>query len=315
MPDPQSYPAANPTYERRLVVFIDFLGFKEIVERTTHDPDYLGEILRAMDVLGEIGMEPEIFGSQRLTQFSDSIVLSYRIDEESAVFWLLSQISLAVIGLVERGFLIRGAVTVGDLYHHDRHVVGPAMVRAYEMESKKAKHPRVIIDPEVVRVARQSHAIGHAPDEEEEYVRAFITKDLDGLFFLDYVSWKSVIEVAGGNDKRYPKYLEKLARLIEQGLQHDNAGVAEKYLWLHRQYVDALDLIRTLPADNGYRLENPENCTAIEAMPDMDELAETTKERVAAARKSKWAIFRHLVRSWFRRWLPTARRPDDGQSP
>ncbi|PPJ44734.1 hypothetical protein C0075_24840, partial [Rhizobium sp. KAs_5_22] len=59
----------------------------------------------------------------------------------------------------------------------------------------------------------------------------------------------------------------------------------------------------------------PENCTAIEAMPDMDELAETTKERVAAARKSKWAIFRHLVRSWFRRWLPTARRPDDGQSP
>lgn len=38
-------------------------------------------------------------------------------------------------------------VTVGDLLHTERHLVSPAMVKAYELESKVAKFPRVLLDP------------------------------------------------------------------------------------------------------------------------------------------------------------------------
>src|SRR3954471_23000381 len=49
--------------------------------------------------------------SQQVTQFSDSIVVSYRVDEEAAIFRLLSEVAFCVIDLVERGFLLRGAIT------------------------------------------------------------------------------------------------------------------------------------------------------------------------------------------------------------
>lgn len=41
---------------------------------------------------------------------------------------------------------MRGAVTVGAI-HHDQHIVfGPALNRAYELESKVAFYPRILID-------------------------------------------------------------------------------------------------------------------------------------------------------------------------
>jgi hypothetical protein len=54
--------------------------------------------------------------------------------------------------LAVSGFWIRGAVTVG-LIHHDEHIVfGPALNRAYELESKVAIYPRILIDAPALAV-------------------------------------------------------------------------------------------------------------------------------------------------------------------
>lgn len=42
----------TPAYERRLILFIDFLGFKEVVASTERDPTALGRLLAALDTLG-----------------------------------------------------------------------------------------------------------------------------------------------------------------------------------------------------------------------------------------------------------------------
>ena len=268
----------SPRYEQRIVLFIDFLGFKEIVERTRDDRPFLAHLVKAMDRVGQIGRDNKEFSkSQRITQFSDCIVVSYNVNECSAVFWLLNEVAFCVIDLVERGFLLRGALTVGDLLHTRTHIVGPAMVAAYELESKVAKFPRILIDLGVLAVARRARSELHSPDEEAEYVKGFMTKDMDARYYFDYVSWTSVVEVTGGNDELYPDYLEKVG-----ALQHDNPGVAEKYLWLHDQYVKAIDLIATLPADNPYRLSNPENVTLIEGLPKHDALAKKARKLVTA---------------------------------
>jgi hypothetical protein len=270
-----------PAYENRLILFVDFLGFKESVGKTEGDPAALKRLLDAMDAVGEIGTD-SIFKSHQVTQFSDSIVLSYRIDEKSGVFWLLNEIALGVVTLVLHGHLLRGAVTIGELYHDQRHVVGPAMVRAYELESKVAKFPRVIIDERVIEIARRPQTRTHDPDEEEEYVRHFMTQDADGHYFFDYVSWNSVVAVTGANNDGYPEYLGKLATFLESGLSHEEPSVQEKYLWLHPQYVKAIDLVCGLPTDNAYRLENPEHCDAIESLPTFHLLATSASQAVDA---------------------------------
>ena len=271
-----------------LVLFLDFLGFKELVDRTTHEHTLLKRLIRAMDIVGQIGADNgTLFKSQAVTQFSDSIVVSYRVDERSAVFsWLLNEIALTVVRLAESGFLVRGAVTVGPLYHSDRHVVGPAMNEAYRLESQVAKFPRVVIDERVLKVARRSRSQQHSAQEEENYARAFTTKDADGQYFFDFVSWDSVIHVTGGDNALYGQYLGTLGSIIRDGLRHDDPRVQEKYLWLQPQYVAAIEHIRRLPEDHGFRRENPALCAEIERLPL---LKIDTKLAKAAVKKARSA--------------------------
>ena len=275
---------AEPSYEQRLILFIDFLGFKEIVEGTETHPAALRRLIDALDEIGEMGGSYG-FESQRVTQFSDSIVLSYAANEESGAFWMIQEIALTVITLVMHGYLMRGAVTIGSLYHADRHVVGPAMNQAYEMESKQARFPRVIVDPAVIQLARRHHRDGHTPNEEESYVRSFIVDDADGHLFIDYVGWDAVVEGAGLDNEGYPEYLARLSSLIEKGLTHKDPRVLEKYLWLHPRYVSVLNRFKSLPADHPYRRESWENCEAIETLPDLLKLAANAQIAVDAATK------------------------------
>lgn len=96
-------PRSGTQYEERLILFIDFLGFKEIVGRTASDPAALTRLIDALNDIGRMG-EHNAFASQRVTQFSDSVVLSYAANEESGAFWMINEIALSVMMLAQRGY-------------------------------------------------------------------------------------------------------------------------------------------------------------------------------------------------------------------
>lgn len=277
-----------PRYQKRLVLFLDFLGFKEHVERSAREPAHLARLVAAMDVVGNIGASHKgVLKSQKVTQFSDSIVVSYKVSEPSAVFLLLNEIAFGVLDLAERGFLVRGGVAVGKLYHSKRHVVGPAMNEAYRLESKVAKHPRVLIDPKVLDVARAARRSEHSPDDEAGYVSDFMTKDTDGQYFFDYISWSSVVAITGGENELYGDYLGCLSTLVRDGLRHDDASVQEKFLWLRRRYKAAIAQITALPADHPYRVENAAMCEVIAGLPIFKIDTKLAKAAVKAAARAK----------------------------
>lgn len=274
MPEPK-------TYERRLILFVDFLGFKEIVDRTATDPEALQKVLWAMEQLRAIG-DDAMGESQRFQQFSDCVVLSFRVTEPSGVFYLLNDIGITTITLASAGFMIRGAVTVGDLYHDEQLIVGPAIVRAYELESKSAKYPRVIIDPEALEVGRSHRSNRHSRREESAYLESFLLEDDDGWMFFDWFSWKVVVEAIGADDQAYPNYLARLAATIKTGLAHPVAACAEKYLWVRRHYLRALDHLAE--ANPEHRRLNPEFWEVADGLPRLKKRAAKAKARVAAAR-------------------------------
>ena len=47
----KSAKSEKPQYEKRIILFLDFLGFKEIVEGTAGDPARLANLLKAIDRL------------------------------------------------------------------------------------------------------------------------------------------------------------------------------------------------------------------------------------------------------------------------
>lgn len=274
-------------YEERILLFIDFLGFKDIVGETERDPSRLASLISAMDALGDLKDEYAIFKSEQMSQFSDCVALSYSAQETSGVFYLLHGMALAIVDLAARGYLVRGAVTVGPLYHSKSHVVGPAMVAAYEMESKQAMYPRVIVDPKVFKIAAKHRQPNHDPKDEIGYVRDLIREDTDGQWFCDYVSWNSVVAAFGLEDEAYGDYLYRLSRLIERGLSNANPMVAQKYLWLHRQYLESIDKFSAITPDHDYWQQSPENCMGISELPRFEKLANKATNRVARAGKAR----------------------------
>src|SRR5271170_2889248 len=112
-----------PDYPERIVTFIDLLGFSRDVQRIDEHPGLLLSIdavlsaivrcKRDLDARRESG---ELNYDARLSQISDALVISYRI--EKGVFGrAISHAAFLGNVCVRRGYLPRGIITIGKLVH------------------------------------------------------------------------------------------------------------------------------------------------------------------------------------------------------
>jgi hypothetical protein len=175
----------NPVYETRATLFLDILGFRSLITEGRE-----AELLRAFQMLPQY-MLPDWGGDWddidfQATAFSDCIVCSAKILSKSnyipAAFVCLCAGQLA-LGLLENGIVTRGAVTVGSLYHQGNIVFGPALVEAYELESRIAVYPRIVALPKVYGKINLSLAVVHGADwflKNEPF-----REDFDGIWHLD----------------------------------------------------------------------------------------------------------------------------------
>jgi len=146
----------------RIVAFIDILGFTEKLNLTVNrdgddDERMIDELIAAYRSIRDIwnmDRPNELAGSsttetKRVTVFSDSIVVSFNVDEPSEVFYTLLELKWLVMRMLSQGFLCRGAVSIGKFMHTDEYLFGPALVEAYLLESKAAQYPRITLDRDV----------------------------------------------------------------------------------------------------------------------------------------------------------------------
>lgn len=159
-------------YEDRIVAFIDIMGFKQIIASTidekgnervekTHHVKYLLELVS--NVFEE---HPDLETTKIATQFSDSIVISFKYTEPSQVYHTLVDVLHLHLELVNLKETVRGAICFGKLHHTEKLVFGPGIVKAYEFETTSALFPRIIIEPEVIRVGEKYAIYGHSKETE-----------------------------------------------------------------------------------------------------------------------------------------------------
>ena len=120
-------------YEERFCLFLDILGFKEIINASVSETNNTGtpqtsEIFFGLKriastlnyKLGISGKSGEVIPSSRkVTQFSDSVVVSYHADEIGSLADMLYDVLHLQLKLINRNMLIRGAITRGKLYHSE----------------------------------------------------------------------------------------------------------------------------------------------------------------------------------------------------
>lgn len=232
-------------YDYRICCFIDILGFKNHLDETIQDDGddsikKIEEIKGVIDLSNSILKENDngIFKSKMVTQFSDSIVLSFKIEEKSGVFDALINFLHVSLEFANKGFLTRGGIAVGKLIHTNEHIFGPALVEAYTLESRKAKFPRIILHPDVLEVAQHFPSSHNSSEDELESIHACLSKDDDEYYYIDYIE-KVVTEL---DDHNYGlvSYLRSLKSTILNGLKSDDSSIIEKIEWLRKKYNNYL---------------------------------------------------------------------------
>lgn len=143
-------------FEDRAVAFIDVLGFKSVVERFDSENDNFLEELVGILEEAVPGLDGKVNPSvpreliPKHISISDSIILSAPLtSDEMSSYCGLSTIVMRVIQLthlfLSKGYLIRGGISVGKVWHTDSNIVGPAYQNAYLIETKTGS-PRIELD-------------------------------------------------------------------------------------------------------------------------------------------------------------------------
>jgi hypothetical protein len=190
---------ANPGPTKCLIAYIDLLGFRAALSKA--DAETQQTIFNALKEVAdqnrnfEVIVDPHsenartISISPAFTSFSDNLLISFDLTkiEAGVAFQALMGIRNTACALAHRarefGCLIRGAVTVGQLYHKDRVSFGMGLVEAYELESRVAFYPRVIVAPSVLEL----FSTLAAKDGYTTYDRSMFC-DTDGYWCLDYMT-------------------------------------------------------------------------------------------------------------------------------
>ena len=87
------------------------------------------------------------------------------------------------------------------------------------------------------------------------------------------------------DDDYYSDYLRDISTILRRGFGNTNAGVLEKYLWIHRQYISAIKQFENLKPDHDYRINNPDHYEAVVHLPKLNVEAKRAKSIIAQAKK------------------------------
>ena len=236
-------------YEQRIVAFIDILGFKAIIDETElpNNQDKINNIKEAFDLIGDLLKQhyhPDQIQQVKYSTFSDCIVFSFPVRQTNNLFFsLIPLIWLQAILVWQHNILLRGALTIGEIYHDENMVFGPAMVEAYELESKVAEFPRIILHDKIEADYEQWLAEVRATDDQERIYdleneknytfkpKGLLTKDNDGHYYVDYLE-----KFAGDNPENYVNFIAHIESFIEPYLKPDTApSILKKYIWLYEK--------------------------------------------------------------------------------
>lgn len=206
-------------YEIRYVAFIDILGFKNIIKKSEKKENEIQYIEKAIDIFKSFTNEDSFI----VTQFSDSVVISTKDSEDDfqKLLKCLLEISIKSIGI---WYLLRGGITKGKLIHTKDYLFGPAMNYAYRLESELAIFPRIIIDEN----------LNEEINKQNNY---FLTKDFDGIYFLDYLNPKNFANMTKEDVKTH---LDSIRDALEE-FDKENINdlkIKQKYLWLENKLLN-----------------------------------------------------------------------------
>lgn len=222
-------------YEKKLVAFLDILGFKEYLESNKDKPEKTYDALNKLKRSMCEGRESEDFKEFSISYFSDCILVSVPFPQDDAMllYHFIEHISKVSALLFEgSGILLRGGIAIGDLFHRksEEPVFGPALNDAYWLESKIAIYPRIILHDKCFLLVNEYCSVNGKPNFSK-----ILSRYSDGCVGTDIVKYikRSAPDSLG---------LEGKARRVLRKKFNDAIGEPDVFVkidWLKTEYEKA----------------------------------------------------------------------------
>lgn len=234
------------SYEKRVVAFIDILGFKKIIKDSQTNPQIVKNIRKIISInlkdkkwqdrLNEIAKNDT--GLQE-SIFSDSIILSSKLDY-GGFYLILSKVSCILQTMIECGFIARGAVTIGDMYHLSDVAFGPALVEAVILENELAIYPRVILTEKTYLEGIQYDDNINCAKNRKKYIddrlKGYENEIGEKLYYVDFLSQKEDYD----DNFYYYNMLKEAKKVIDENMASvTDKRIIDKYVWL-QQYLKSV---------------------------------------------------------------------------
>jgi hypothetical protein len=204
-------------FDRKFLTFIDILG-------STRSTLEAGETLVKLNLVkDQIIRVKDIFLSGNVsTQVFHHCIVRVRPHEEDAFEQELIDLFYCQVKCILNKDLVRGALTDGLAFHDPSNelLLGPALLKAYGLESQVAKYPRIIVDKKTIGVS----------ERREDFLRE---DPSDSVFFLDYL--KMSFELLNDNEV-FINLFKTHKEIILAGIFHPETSVRRKYKWLQRYH-------------------------------------------------------------------------------
>lgn len=230
-------------YEKEsLVVFLDILGFKDMVRNgiqkevleflyliRSFNAEYQADLHITQDVWLTGKVQPMV------SSFSDHVIVSLPLEltdfpekfnnRRSALFHHINRLNeyiahLQLLGL-ERHILLRGAIALGLHYHdwENNLIFGSPLIQSITNEEKLAIYPRVVLSESVLKHGAN---IFNIPENDSHMfpVSSVFRLDFDGIYHVDY--------------------LERAFTLIPEDKITEIKGIIEKGIWDNKSNLNIL---------------------------------------------------------------------------
>ncbi len=184
----------KPLLKESYCAFLDVLGFRDKIrteeERGNLDLlfyEFRECLLEAKPQL-DFGRIDKVRGGYKqenwaLNFFTDNVAIGLPVDSMDSIEFLIMNISAYQLSFASKGFFLRGGVSKGKHFQDDKMVFGPAIIEAYNIESKKSVNPRIVISPEVFEDLPDHLSFNTGINPKKD----FVNLDTDGNYYINYL--------------------------------------------------------------------------------------------------------------------------------
>lgn len=174
-----------------VVAFVDLLGCAEKIRKNSVGTlNQIRNLYIQAKEMCHTGRMAENCSKIKIRIFSDNILFAYETNRqrshETDVFGPIC-IMTQYLGVFQslalsRNLLLRGGLTIGDLYVDDILVWGQGLLRAYELENEIAIYPRIVVDSCIIHAIDKTIFTGG-----NKFDVCKIGQDTDLTMFIDYL--------------------------------------------------------------------------------------------------------------------------------